>query len=43
MGITFEQLELLVDNTWIYMGILLAMCITSFNIGLIIGWIWVSL
>ena len=41
--ITFEQLELLVDNTWIYLGILTSVCIVSFNVGLLIGFVWVSL
>jgi len=43
MGMTFEQLERWVDNTWIYTGIMLSMGIVSFNLGMLIGWIWVSL
>jgi hypothetical protein len=43
LGMTVKQLELLVDNTWKYLGIMLSMGIVSFNLGLLIGWIWVGL
>ena len=40
--ITYKQLEQLVDNTYTYVGIMIAVSIVSFNVGLLIGWTWVS-
>jgi len=40
---TFKQLERMVDNTWIYIGIMLSMGIVSFNLGMLIGFVWVGL
>ena len=41
--ITVQQLEQAVNHTGIYLGVLIAMCIASFNLGLLIGFAWVSL
>jgi len=43
MGMTFKQLEQLVNNTGIYIGVMLSMGIVSFNLGLLIGFVWVGL
>jgi hypothetical protein len=40
---TVKPFELLVDNTGIYLGIMLSMGIVSFCLGLLIGFVWLKL
>jgi ABC-type xylose transport system substrate-binding protein len=43
LGMTRQQLERWVNNTWIYLGLLTGAGIVSFDLGMLLGLVWLKL